>query len=119
VALVHIPLSAFYVDDQTGVIWAPDPNGSRVSPDGLYKLAPQTPASSSTDPTTGQTSTTYAPISDATAQAAAVPISPAVTAAGSSSTSSDGYGYTIFHSLLFWFGAAAVAALVLTTPKRR
>lgn len=70
-ALVHLPLSAFYVDDVTGVIWGPDPNGSVVSPDGI-RLAPQTPIATGVDSNTGDNTATYAAPTPATVQAATV-----------------------------------------------
>jgi hypothetical protein len=140
VALVAIPPSPFYVDDQTGVIWAPDPNGTRLSPNGLYKLAPQTPASSSTNPATGETTNTYAGVTqaqavgayvgdpaDAVAAGAAPPGSSPPPASSSSTkppasspSSSSPLGLWLGVPRTYWYlGAAAAAVLVLTSPPRR
>jgi hypothetical protein len=118
VALVHIPLTAFYVDDTTGIIWGPDPTGSVVSPDGLYRLAPQTPTSSSTDPATGETHTTYAGPTEETAQAAAVPIPPPPGSSSSSPAVSSATWLSRAH-LAWTIGAAVVAALVLKPRRSR
>lgn len=83
VTLVPVPLSPFWIDENTGTVWGPDPNGTVVSPTG-YKLAPLSPVSTGTD-STGATTQTYAPISDATAQAAKVP--PGTPAGGSAPSS--------------------------------
>jgi hypothetical protein len=110
--LVAIPMTAFYVDDATGVIWGPDPNGTVVSPLGI-KLAPQTPASTGVDSTTGDHTATYTAPTAAVVKAATVPppATPATPPAPSSSSSFFGIPRTYVY-----VGAAAVAALLLFPP---
>lgn len=113
-ALVHIPLSAFYVDDTTGVIWGPDPNGTVVSPDGI-KLAPQTPIATGVDSTTGENTATYGAPTPATVQAATV-APPAPPPPASPSSSSGWLGLSKLTWLEIW---AALLVFALTAPKNR
>lgn len=114
-ALIHLPLSAFYVDDITGVIWGPDPNGTVVSPDGI-RLAPQTPTSTGTDPATGDNTATYAAPTPATVQAATV--TPPASSSSSSAPASSSSSWLGLPRYAWYIGGAAVLVLLLTPPNR-
>lgn len=88
--VIPIPLSPYWVDPQTGIIY--NALAQVVSDPSQPQSGGGGPSSSPATPPTGSSS-----------------------APGSSSS---GYGYTIFHSPIFW-GVASIALVLLSSSSRR